>query len=480
MPSLSIAPSREIPAGKESKTNMDATASSTELGSESTGEIGTARTPWYGTSAFLVSEIMGTGVLGLPNVAITLGWTAALISIPLFAMFAAYAGFQLRTVKLAHPEVKSFGDAATLLVGPRFGTFTKYCMLLNWGSLAVYYIIAIGGGIGNISSAGLLSCNMGRTIVAALLLIIPTQCRDFHMISKYLSAPSTLAIVVAIVLIIVSLVHNDDWAPADKTTVGVEPGTTVFDFLQSLSSIVFAYQGQSIFMELMSEMKKPKEFTKSLNVAYLLMVIVYAATVIIAYGFEGNAVEGFLPDSLSVGKAKTAVGVLVVFHVMVAYVIAIQPFHMWLHSTFFPKTFNSSSCQGRTHWFCITVCYIIFAWVIVNLIPFFGDLQALIGSTLGAPIVFGWPSLFYLLVVREKAIKNANDDDDEETAAAGSSKKLVSLCEAWFGSVGQSIHSSVSLLFLIVVTILFLVLGTWGGVLAIAEDIASSGRPFHC
>merc|ERR1712054_289136 len=102
------------------------------------------------------------------------------------------------------------------------------------------------------------------------------QTRDFHTISKYLSMPSTIAILVALIIIIVALVDDAEkdvgtTFPKNTTIVGVQEGTSVFDFLQSLSSIVFAYQGQSIFMELMTEMKKPKEFTKSLNVAYLLM-----------------------------------------------------------------------------------------------------------------------------------------------------------------------------------------------------------------
>ena len=131
---------------------------------------------------------MGTGVLGLPAVAITLGWVATMISIPLFAAFAAYAGYQLRTVKMAHPEVKSFADAGTLLVGPRFGTFTKFCMLLNWGMLAIYYVIAVADGIKNISSRGFLGCNLNRTLIAAIILVVPTQCRDETTV-QFLSAP---------------------------------------------------------------------------------------------------------------------------------------------------------------------------------------------------------------------------------------------------------------------------------------------------
>lgn len=438
----------------------DATASMTDLGS-STGEIGSARTEWYGTTLVLLSEVMGMGVLGLPFAAVTLGWTTSMICMPLFAFFAAYSGFQLKTVKISSPKISSYGDAGRELIGPRFGTFAKACMLLNWGSLAIYYMVATADGIKNIYGQGFLSCNLNRMIVAALILVIPAQSRDFHTISKYLSLPSALAIIITLLIIIVTLVESlkeDDIVFAENTTVGIAPGTNVFGFLQSLSSLIFAFQGQSIFMELMTEMKNPKEFSKSCNFAYIIMGIVYTVIVVVAYGVSGDNVEDFLPDEVSPGAAKTTIGVLVVFHIIVAYVIAIQPFHCWVHSIVFPKTFNSSSVKGQVHWFFITVVYIIFAFVIANLIPFFSDLQGLIGSALGAPIVFGFPSLYYLLASKKEA--------------GGSWKET-------FSSIGV-LNSSISLIFLCVLTPMFLILGTWGGIVSIIDDYADSGRPFQC
>ena len=43
----------------------------------------------------------------------------------------------------------------------------------------------------------------------------------------------------------------------------------------------------------------------------------------------------------------------------------------------------------------------MFAFLVANAIPFFSDFQNLIGSLLGAPIVFGWPPLFYLMSTRQ-------------------------------------------------------------------------------
>jgi len=101
--------------------------------------------------------------------------------------------------------------------------------------------------------------------------------------------------------------------------------------------------------------------------------------------------------------------------------------------------------------------FIVFAWLIANLIPFFSDVQSLIGALFGAPIVFGWPSLYYLLA------KKTKDATWKETLA----------------SIGP-IKSSISCFFLIILTPVFLVFGTIGAVTSLANDIEDGGHPFHC
>jgi len=455
----------QVPMGDDT-VGTDSSESSSEI-SDSKGVdincgIGSARTPWYGTMLLLLSDVMGTGVLSLPFAAVTLGWAVTMTSIPLFAIFAGYSGFLLNRVKMAYPKVQSFADAARELVGPRFGLFTQICMLLNWGALAIYFLIATADGIGAIYNQGFFSCSLNRSIIAAIILIIPTQCRDFHAISTYLSMPSFLAILAAVIIVIVCLIEQtkgSSVAFGATTTVGPAPGKSTLDFFGSLSSIVFAYQGQSIFMELMTEMKHKRQFPKACNLAYAIMCFVYSFVVITAYGVQGKDTPGFLPEILQTGAAKTTVGVLVVLHITVSYVIAVQPFHMWLHSIAFPKTYQCESRKASLHWLLLTVGYIMFGWVIANLIPFFADVQSLIGAMFGAPIVFGWPTLFYILVNKRKT-------------TGGTWRETLSY-------IGWK-HSFVCCLFLFVFTPLFTIVGTVASVKWIVQDAQNSGAPFQC
>ena len=295
------------------RTSMTADETGMTTDDASANAFRTARTGWWGTSILLISDVMGTGVLGLPYVAATLGWASTMVALIVFAFFAAYAGHQLKAVRSVYPTIMSYSDAGTVLVGSSFGVFTQVCMLINWGALGIYFLIATANGIADIYDEGFLSCNVNRSWIAAVLLVVPAQSRDFHAISKYLAIPSMLAIIITILIVLISMLMgdtetnnnnntnatiDDSSSFGDTTIIGVKEGTDAFDYLQSLSSIVFSFQGQSIFLELMNEMKQPQQFGKSVNSAYGIMFFWYASTVIIAYGVEGDTVTKFLPDIL--------------------------------------------------------------------------------------------------------------------------------------------------------------------------------------
>lgn len=120
--------------------------------------------------------------------------------------------------------------------------------------------------------------------------------------------------------------------------------------VRSQRPTVFAYQGQSLFLEMQSEMRQPSQFAMACMVACIhaeaqtpdgrmrapytsrshssvralvrtdgVMTSVYATTVVVAYGVQGDSVAGFLPDSLAAGPLKMVVGACLAFHIAIAY-----------------------------------------------------------------------------------------------------------------------------------------------------------------
>jgi len=328
----------------------------------------------------------------------------------------------------------------------------------------------------NTATLTIAKCSYLKSFIAVLLLVVPCQCRDFYAITKYLSIPSTCAILILAFLIcanVISLsndntIDNDDAITVQSRMVP-EDGTDILKFLKATSAFLFAYQGQAIFLEIMSEMRDSQEFPKAIAVAYAIMSVVYGsfALFVAYYGGVGRVVPEFSPDVLSSSSLKAIVGgTLAVLHISVSYVITCQPLHRWLHSVVFPRTAGKESCRANCHWFLVTVGFLLFGYVIGNLIPFFADVQAILGSLFGAPVVFAYPVLFYFALTR----RNRSFTSEQQITTM---KKKIQTSMNWK-------HTIIGVVFLLVCTPLFCILGTTGAIASIIQNIGNSPLPFSC
>ena len=73
-----------------------------------------------------------------------------------------------------------------------------------------------------------------------------------------------------------------------------------------------------------------------------------------------------------------------------------------------------------------------------------------------------------------------SDDEEGSSDPKQAPVPVPSWRESLFPSFRQSILSGISLVFLCVVTPIFLILGTWGGVEEIINEFTTSIKPFHC
>jgi amino acid permease len=212
--------------------------------------LGSARNTLFASVFLLLGDVMGTGVLSLPHSASTIGFFLTIFALFVFAFAAYYSGFLLSAVKQKYPGINSYKDAACALNGRTFGMFTEICILLNWGALLIYFVISTSSSLALITDQyeGVLDCQWQKTLVACFLLLIPVQCRDYHTIS-FLAVPSTIAIVVVVVLILENISTQGKQFGVD-TAAGPDPDSSFTEVFSSFSSFVFAYQGQSIYFEL--------------------------------------------------------------------------------------------------------------------------------------------------------------------------------------------------------------------------------------
>ena len=210
-----------------------------------------------------------------------------------------------------------------MLHGSIFETFVRYLLYANWYALLCYYILALTSAL--MSSFYLRAvCFYTWGLIAIAVLLPFAQLRTFHAMS-YVSILSFLAILGAVGIIAASFITGEnteeDFVPPSIAV----PSQSFLVGYTNIANIIFSFQGQSEFVEMMAEMKDPKQFPLALLVAQVIMLVMYLFTSLLSYTYGGQGVHGFVLYSLPENRLRTAAAMLIAFHIVVAYIVTGQP-----------------------------------------------------------------------------------------------------------------------------------------------------------
>ena len=358
------------------------------------GQKSVRRSRWYHTLPVILAEVMGAGVLGLPYATARLGLVYGVLTSLICGAVAFYAGMLLVRVKhdLGQSEANSYEDLACALGGEAFGRLTGVVVRVAWAMLLPYFLLASANSVALIVPESQLSSSTA-VLITAVILLVPLQLRTLHQISA-LCLPSSLAVITAIVIILATLFFDD--SSKGPMTSPVSSGT-FFDFFGNIGAFLFAYMGHSMYLEMMREMVDSREFGSIvLPVATFAMVVCYTGTAVAGVCAYGASVSEFLPNSMPEGLPKRLVGVLLAFHTLVSYLVTSQPLHRCLHGVVFPSTVDEYTPRAAFDWLLVTCMQLLVSLVAAICIPFFADLQGLLGSLTGAAFIFGFPAFFFL------------------------------------------------------------------------------------
>jgi vesicular inhibitory amino acid transporter len=278
--------------------------------------------------------------------------------------------------------------------------------------------------------------------------VVPLQIRTLHGLGG-LATISNFATVFIIGAVMLSFALEGQREDAVFST-GLRPGQSFREVFSNMSTFIFAFQGQSMFLEIMREMKRPQDFGKAAVGGYNFMFVLYLATTIIGYHYNGDKVQGFLPFSVPPGPLKTVIGVCLALDIVVGYLLTNQPLCSKLHQIYFPETFMEHGWRARLHWFGISGSFLVLAFVVANAIPFFTAFQSIIGSMMGAPICFLGPAFFYL---RASALHG------DKVPAIERAVCYLSICVLFPSCWALNLYSAVE---------------------SLLDDWSTFGRPFDC
>ncbi len=411
---------------------------------------------WYQAVFLLMTDVFGTGVLGLPHAAANVGWALAYVLLILFSIFTVFAGLLLVRVKGLYPEATCYADVMRAQVGPKSAMATQCLIVFSWIVLLPVYLIPasdflshlIDGASDGGEADSKTLCFWGFSLICVGLLIAPAQVRSLEKFA-FLSTPSFVAMLFVILLVSIDFAKRGETF-GDLSSTGPPPGVEFLQFYGSASAYIFAYQGHSRFLEIADDMANPsRDFPKALLIAYPLMTFFYGLTILVGYGILGSSIDPSVLSSMETDGLARACGALLAFHVLVSYVFVANLAIKKLH----PVEHLSPPSKRAVHWLACSLIGLAFAYVFANAIPFMGALQELIGAATGAPIIFGFPAFFYLNGMR---------------------------LHRRLGEVSTLEKAVCGVLFLIILLPMLTVVGIVAAFKDLIEEIKDSGAPFGC
>jgi len=359
------------------------------------------RISWINAAWIVNAAVIGAGVLTIPESFATLGWLLGGLSLVLCLLGNVYCAYIMLEVRNIYPKAITMPDAAELV----YGRNTKH------GMRVVLYLERV---LANCSFVTLLAHTLGSAfnnvhwcepiwcLIVLIFLMMFSWVKTFDDTGPF-NIINIGTITVAVVLVCGWALSNGTLA---ETSVIPHPGTTFTQLFAALSQIVFAFSGNWMYFEIMSEMERPRDFMKSFCVAGPIQLLLYA--IIGAFGYAllgGQKVPGSIIDAVSFGPLMTLVTSFVVVHIFCGIITNTVALTRFFHHRISPKTVNESSSAAQFVRSGVFFMIISLACLISMMVPSFSSIVRLVGALFEAPISFVFPFLLYVGTWRQNPEK---------------------------------------------------------------------------
>jgi hypothetical protein len=162
--------------------------------------------------------------------------------------------------------------------------------------------------------------------------------------------------------------------------------------MNSALNIVLAYSGHVTYFGFASELKDPRDFTKSLVLLQTTAVTLYTVTAVVIYYYVGHSVPAPALGAASPMVAKIAYGIasmtIVIAGVVNGHVAAKYIYlRVWSATRAGANVIQERSFRSWASWISICMGVWLVSWIIAEAVPSFKYLLALVSA-----LFSGWYS----------------------------------------------------------------------------------------
>lgn len=372
---------------------------------------------WLHCGYHLTTSIVAPPLLSLPFAFAALGWSAGMVCLVVGAAVTFYSYNLLSRVLEHHAQQGRrqlrFRDMAADILGPGwaryyigpiqfmvcFGAVVASTLLAGQSMKAIYLIASPGGAIKLYVFVA----------IFGVFLVVLAQLPSFHSL-RHVNLVSLLLCLSYSLCAVAGCVYlgtSDRPPPKDYSIVG-DTHARVYGVFNALAVIATTY-GNGIIPEIQATVAAPVtgKMFKGLCLCYAVVVTTFFSVATAGYWAFGNAAQGLLLNNFMVdGKPVIPVWLLLMAELFTLVQLSatatvyLQPTNEVLEGLLSDPKAGQYAARNVVPRLVSRTLAVAFGTTIAAMIPFFGDMNALIGAFGFMPLDFAVPALFYNLTFK--------------------------------------------------------------------------------
>ncbi|KAA8567121.1 hypothetical protein EYC84_010188 [Monilinia fructicola] len=264
-----------------------------------------------GATALMLKTNLGLGVLSIPAIFDTLGMIPGVICIIAMAAITGWSQYMIGVFKRNHPEVYGIEDVAGMLWGSFAREFIGGAFFIFWIFVAASGMLSVSIALNALSTHA--TCTAVFVAVAAIIAYMFSSIQTLGRIT-WLAWVGVAGIITAILTltIAVGVQGKPVSAPAQegpwKSDFKLFGSPSFTDAISACSSLVFAFAGTPGYFNIISEMRDPRKYSRSVFLSQGFITAIYIAIGIVVYYFCGSYVASPALGSAGATMKKVCYG----------------------------------------------------------------------------------------------------------------------------------------------------------------------------
>ncbi|CAL4973039.1 unnamed protein product [Urochloa decumbens] len=367
---------------------------------------------WLHCGYHLTTSIVAPPLLSLPFAFAALGWTAGIICLVIGAAVTFYS-YNLISRVLEHHAQQGrrqlrFRDMATDILGPGWGKYYigPIQFLVCFGAVIACILLA-----GQSMKAIYLLANPGGTIklyvfvaIFGVFMMILAQLPSFHSLRHVNLISLLLCLAYSFCAVAGSIyLGNSDKAPPKDYSITGDAKNRVFGVFNAIAVIATTY-GNGIIPEIQATVAAPVtgKMFRGLCLCYAVVITTFFSVAISGYWAVGNQAQGTLLSNFMVdGAAVIPEWLLLITQLFTLLqlsavgVVYLQPTNEVLEGLCSDAKQGQYAARNVVPRLASRTVAVAAATTVAAMVPFFGDMNSLIGAFGFLPLDFAVPAVFY-------------------------------------------------------------------------------------